>query len=583
MADNITLDPISAASGAYRAGTVMATVQNADGSHVQRVSVANNGALTTVSVAVLGAGEKVTSDPVGCCDFVEALVSVYSDQVSATDGLKIQVSADGVTWYDQDAYTYQDGGLKLWKAQLPLEYVRVEYTNGATPQTGFLLAIKLQKTNGVDHSMRLGDKLSLEDDANLVKAILGAKRPNLEVRNIDASINGNLFVGIGDVQADAGGRVRVSQFTTLGDYKILNADRPQLWENVGTGTGLFTGNKYSMSVAAGEWLVRQTLRPHHYFSGKSQAIEITFDNFHPQENIVKRAGYFSSSTTSPYSATLDGIWLENDGTTIRFISSRAGTETMNIALSDWSGYQFLNSYQDPAHWENFTVCLIDFLWLGGAILRLWVKTQWGFVLAHQFDYSGTAKDVFILTPNQPLRYEIRSTTGAGELRYICAQVATEGSTAEGGITGSVDTGTTAITLASIGTKYPLKALRKKATARDIVSKIDTVNALVASADTVLWTLEISPTLSAPLTYADVPNSSMQAASGNGTITVTAAGNIIASGFLTQNTPIPQDLLRENFLAYMGGSITGTQQEYVLCITPVTNNVSAYGTLGFKEY
>jgi hypothetical protein len=547
------------------------------------ISTVNNGQLTIIQTAVLGAGAKVTSDAIGCCDYVEALVSVYSDQLSATDGLKIQVSADGVTWYDQDAYTYLDSGLKLWKAQLPLQYVRVEYTNGGTLQTAFLLAIKLQKTNGVDHSMRLGDKLSLQDDANLVKSVLGARRPDDEIYNIDASINGNLFVGIGDVQADAGGRVRVSQFTTLGDYKILNADRLQLWENVGTGTGLFTGNKYSMSVTAGQWLVRQTLRPHHYFSGKSQAVEITFDHMHPEEGIIKRAGYFSSSTVSPYSAALDGIWLENDGTTIRFISSRAGTETMNVALSNWSGYEFLNSYKDPATWGNFTVCLIDFLWLGGAVLRLWVKTQYGFVLAHVFHYSGTAQDVFILSPNQPLRYEIRSITGAGELRYICAQVATEGSTAEGGLTGSVDTGLTAITFATVGTKYPLKALRKKATARDIVAKVDVVNILVASSDTILWTLEINPTLSAPLTYADVPNSSLQAASGDGTITVTAAGNIIASGFLTQNTPIPQDLLRENFLSYMGGSITGVQQEYVLCLTPVTNNVSGHGNLGFKEY
>ena len=51
---------------------------------------------------------------------------------------------------------------------------------------------------------------------------------------------------------DAGARQRVSQLNTLGDYKILDADETLLVETVGTGTGAFTNNTYTMTVDSGE-------------------------------------------------------------------------------------------------------------------------------------------------------------------------------------------------------------------------------------------------------------------------------------------------------------------------------------------
>lgn len=388
------------------------------------------------------------------------------------------------------------------------------------------------------------------------------------------------------IGTDAGGRQRVSQLTTLMDGKVVNGHTPLIFESAGTGTYTLGNSKNNMAVTSGQWCVFQTKRFYPYFSGKSQVIEATFDGFAPEANVEKRFGYFSSGATSPFDTTYDGMWCENTGTTIKLRMARAGTSTLDLDITQWSGYADLGVYQNLSTWDNFTVCIFDFLWLGGAVMRFWVKTPTGFVLAHQFNYSGTAQDVFMLYPCQPLRYEIRSSTGSGSFRYICSQIATEGSFEEDGIVRAITTTVSPITLSTSGTVYPLIALRKQSAFRCVASRILDFNLFVTSNnDQLLYTVQINPILSAALPFSDVANSSIQSSIGNGTITVTTPGTIMASGFITQNSILPTNLLENNFLAYMGGTLNNTMDEYVLCATPLSGvlNVATFASMSYKEY
>jgi hypothetical protein len=186
-----------------------------------------------------------------------------------------------------------------------------------------------------------------------------------------------------------------------------------------------------------------------------------------------------------------------------------------------------------------------------------------------------------------LRYEIRSSTGSGSFRYICSQIATEGSFEEDGIVRAITTTTAPITLATSGTVYPVIALRKQSLYRCVASRLLDFNLFVSSAnDNMLYTVQINPTISgAGLTYSNVANSSMQSAIGNGTLTVTSPGTIMASGFITQNSIMPTNLLENNFLAYMGGTLANVMDEYVLCATPLTGvtNVATFASMAYKEY
>lgn len=398
----------------------------------------------------------------------------------------------------------------------------------------------------------------------------------------------NIFLDPATVSLDAGSRVRISQMTTLHDGKILNADNPFLYDNQGTGTGTYGSNKYNMSVTSGQFFVRQSKRFAPYFSGKSQFIECTFDNFQVQANVVKRAGYFSSNAVSPFATTYDGFYIENDGTTIRLKADRLGTNTINVDWTSWDNYDLISGY----NWANFTVVAFDFLWLGGAVLRIFLKTDLGFVLAHTVNYAGTATDTFIASPNQPIRYEIRSTTGTGSFRYICSQISTEGSTTEAGYNNSIfslsTVATPSQTGAIIGTKYPLKGIRKKTANRGNSVRIISPQVFVSSAaDIVLWTLELNPTLSAALTYTDVANSAVQEANGSAvaaiTTTVTAAGRILASGITSQNTMMPAGIFENDYLAFLGSTLNNTMDEIILCIQPISATVTVNGAINFKEY
>lgn len=509
---------------------------------------------------------------------------VKADADSAAGGLKVHWSTDGVSYDDTDFFTIMANEPKQFSFGVTSKYVHIEYTNGTVLQTLFRLQTMLHRSAPKPSSHRVDDIIVSEDDAELTKSVLTAKTPDGSYRNIGATQGGVLLVGIDDFQSDAGGRVRMSALTTLGDYKILGYDRVNKWQSVGTGTGTYSLNKFPMSVTSGQYYIRQTRRFHPYFSGKSSMIEETFYEFSPQANVTKRIGYFSSSAVAPYSSTLDGFWIESANNTITLKSSRAGTETLSVTLDNMSGYNNLAEYKNLATWDNFTVVLFDFLWLGGAVLRLWVKTTAGFVLAHQFDYAGTAPDVFILSPNQPCRYEIVSTTGSGSLTYVCAEVATEGSVNESGSSRFVDTSSTLITTTTNGVIYPIKAIRKQSVYRDIGVLIDNIDVMVGSAnDKCVWSLQLNPTFSAPLTFANLANSPIQQASGNGTITVSGAGEILAGGSVQSGAPLSLAQLDLNYLAWVGSAIDNTMDIYALCITPISGSMTVYGGIGFKIY
>lgn len=407
---------------------------------------------------------------------------------------------------------------------------------------------------------------------------------------LQVKLSGTNYVDInpGSISMDASGRTRVSQLTTLHDGKILNGDNVLIWSNKGTGTGTYANNKYNMSVTSGQYFIKQSKRFSPYSAGKSQFIECTFDNFQIEANTTKRVGYFSSGTASTYNDNYDGIFLENDGTTYRLRAYRNGTSTLNIPWTSWDNYNLISTY----NWSNFTVVAFDFLWLGGAVLRFFIKTVDGFILAHTFNYSGTTTDVFIASPNQPIRYELRSTTGTGSLRYICSQVSTEGSINESGYNLAVVSGSQTSysnIVATIGTTYPVLGIRKKAGFRDNSVKFTGISINVQSnADVLLWSVQLNPTLSSALTYVTVPNSlgveyGDNAAVNTITNTVTTPGRIIANGVASVSDNINVSLFETDFLSYLGCDLDNIMDTIVLCVTPITAGITLTTTISMKEY
>lgn len=119
----------------------------------------------------LAAGGGFTGEWVDVVYYGIAYVSVYSDVASATDGLIVQQSLDGINAFFHDEYTVPALSGKVFAINPHGHYMRIVYTNGATPQTVFQLSLKLNP-NGLPSSHRVKDDLLEDDDAVLNKSIL---------------------------------------------------------------------------------------------------------------------------------------------------------------------------------------------------------------------------------------------------------------------------------------------------------------------------------------------------------------------------------------------------------------------------
>lgn len=377
------------------------------------------------------------------------------------------------------------------------------------------------------------------------------------------------------IAIDTAGRTRSSSLITLFDGKVMNAEDPYKWDTAGSGTPTYTANAVELAVTPGQYLIRQGRLYCPYFSGKPQLIEFTQAGFANQPGVVKRVGYFSSSGVAPYDADKDGWWLEADGSTYRLICSRDGVETHNIPWTDWDAYAEIAGYD----WSKFTVCQVDFLWLGGAALRLFMVIDGEFKLLHTIaNHAGYQDGLIFLSPNQPMRYEIRSTTGAGQLTSICSQVATEGS-------GINEQGeglawySPLISANTVGQVFALVGVRKNAALRNHHCFVTEFGAGVTTSDSGVLLLLLNPTLSAPLTYTDV--SRVQKGVASAPILVTDLGRIlkavpiVSAGLAVQ---APSALLRNLLIG-----IDNTPGELVVAYAPQTTNQAVFGSLQVMEY
>jgi len=377
----------------------------------------------------------------------------------------------------------------------------------------------------------------------------------------------------------ASGFSRVAALTTLFDGKILGAENTRKWSTKGTGTATFSENAITMTVTNGQYLVRQAQYWCPYYSGKPQLIETTYINFQYEAGVVKRAGYFSSSATAPYTADFDGFYIESDGvsSTYRLVFVRNGTETHNIPWTSWDNYAAVASYD----WSKFSVNEVDFLWLGGAAARLFMVIDGVFTLLHTIDnHAGAQAALIMLSPNQPVRYEIRGVSAGGTMTAVCSQVASEGGASEEGEELSVFSASIACN--TVGTIYALKGIRKSATFRNYSVELQSVAASVvaaAVADSGILQVILDPTLSAPLTWA--ANSLFY----NGTATtetITAGtGRVLAS--IPMNSSGNAETTVGAGLKALTIDLDNVAGQVILAYQPTTATQNLVGSMTLVEY
>lgn len=179
------------------------------------------------SSANIGIGGTFTGEGVDVSQYGTISVSIQASHSSATGGLVFQGSFDNTTWFDMEAYTYTASGLKIYSMAPAGKYFRVQYTNGASATTAFNLLTTFTNAYTKPSSQRIGDDITAENDAELVKAVLAAQKPNGAFADIDCTAGGNLKVSVEEYneatkRTTATATITIASSTTISSSVNLN-------------------------------------------------------------------------------------------------------------------------------------------------------------------------------------------------------------------------------------------------------------------------------------------------------------------------------------------------------------------------
>jgi len=373
----------------------------------------------------------------------------------------------------------------------------------------------------------------------------------------------------------------------LGDYKILNSqfDTTILQQN-GTATFIQNVNSITMAVTSGQFGIFTSKQYHPYFNGKSQIVQITTFGLGAATNVEKSIGYISSNAVSPFNSTLDGFRLFKSTSDVYSVQIwRNGTQLITTSLlrANWlDPLDGMGASGATINFDNFNVFTFDFLYLGGTTLRCFVNINGKNILFARYFYANTDTEPFLHSPNKPIRWEIRSTTGSGNMGVICASVGSEGQTNKAGSDITILGNIAGFTAAAAGTKYAICGVKKLATFRDIFAVVSAFSGIVASNDNAAFQLVLNPTVANTFTYSTFAGTNFEVAVGTANNTVTG-GIAFGNTFGRDKNIIASEI--ESLYARLNSKLTNEMDSIVLCAIPAlgSSNVKVSGSMEVTWY
>lgn len=378
---------------------------------------------------------------------------------------------------------------------------------------------------------------------------------------------------------DAFGRLRMSELTSILEVSQVYDKRPYVVDEVTGGTVTSTFNmglsQVTMSgTGANSYVIRQTFVFAPYQPGKSMIFEGSFSNFQLESNVIKRVGQFNADSGSTYTQNLDGYFLESNGVTnkISFQVWRSGTLTLSADTSIWNTDYDVSSI----NWSLTQLMMVDYQWLGVGRMRFYMVFDGLFYLMYERTGTNNLDKVYMTSPNQPIRYELRTSGGSGSFNMICSQASVEGTQNQLWIPCAITYPQTA-TFVTANTKYAWLGMKMNSGYEKISLLLQEVSLINTSNDDYLVTIEIDPVISGTYSFSASSQTEILKSYGDGSQTVTTTGNLIGSflGAAGTSTLSSYSLLDSQILP--GRKINGQSQELWICITPLGANATFRGT------
>lgn len=388
--------------------------------------------------------------------------------------------------------------------------------------------------------------------------------------------------------SDAFGRTRTSTPLTLFDSSHRYTDNDKWAEDTtGTASSSFNSDQglidLTVDTASGDEIIRETKRVMSYQPGKSLLIMTTFVFADAQENLRQRVGYFGAE---------NGIFLEQDDTAINIVKRSNITGSVvdtQVAKDSWS-YDNLDGTGPSGYTLDLSKAQIfwmDLEWLGVGSVRCGFVIDGKFVVAHVFNHANSIDSTYMTTASLPLRQELTNTgitASASTAKQICATVISEGGYQLSGEQSSVHTPiTSAYSLATAGTYYPVAAIRLKSAREDAVAILSNISLIGVGNSEFHWRLVQGGTVTTASWTSAGTDSAVEY-----TLTGTAhtGGRIVTSGFVSSTRQITPTITisKEDLFKFQleRDSLAGTYEPLVLMVTAATNNEDCFAGLDWEE-
>ena len=453
-----------------------------------------------------------TGDATLTTGYDSIIVTLTSNLSSDPGGLKIQFSENsstGFTGYYNDTYFTGTKFTKTYK--IIKSYYKISYT---TSSATFTITSRLSTDVSPEQS-NMNHIYSLPQDG----------------------------------MYDAFGKIRVTNPLTLLDIKFpsdttgtteyLSNNMLVCNSSTGTGsTGVYGSSKCVMTAVASGTFISQSRKYCTYQPGKSLLFlgsGIIAPSSIDSTDYTNRLGYFDDN---------NGLFFENDTDTMNVVLRNTGADT-KIAQDLWN-IDKLNGSGNSGITLDFTkaqLFVIDFEWLSVGRIRFGFYIYGKIFYCHQITNVNDLIAPYMLSPNLPIRFEVRNNEVSGSntttLTQICSSVISEGGynplgkpfTASNGITG----------ISVTATETPLLAIRGLTGTYNHQNIIPSnLNVLSASSkDTIFYLrLYLAPNAPTVTTWSPVNNNSVtEYAVGGANITIAGTSIIVDSGYISNESTI----------------------------------------------
>lgn len=393
---------------------------------------------------------------------------------------------------------------------------------------------------------------------------------------------------------DAFGRWRTSEAFTVFDSKQLVDAAPLFWDDQevsgGGTTSTHSVDKASstMGVAlntAGK-RTRQTFRRLNYQPGKSHQVFMTgvLDVSGGGAGITRAWGLYDDD---------NGVFLIDDEGTLKVVIRSKATGSVvddAIAQDDWNLDKLDGTGRSKKTLDitKMQIMTLDFEWLGAGRVRIGFIIDGMTIYVHEFLNANVLANVYMSTPNLPLRYEIENdgTGAASTMDHNCATVVSEGGRDPNGVVRYKSTEGTHVDANDENTIYAIVGIRLKST--HLGAQITPIAASLAEhqgSKELEWLLIFNPTIAGSPTWAAETNSAIETFTGEtaneltgGTITDGGHFSSARQGGSTEAAEL-ESALR------LGANIAGTVDEIVLAVRPIAGspaNADVEGALTWRE-